>query len=36
MARYRFLKVPQLLAGAFAVAVLAIVLLSIFGGDWTK
>lgn len=36
MARYRFLKVPQLLAGAFAVAVLSIVLLSIFGGEWTK
>ncbi|MBE6381313.1 MAG: hydrogenase, partial [Lentisphaerae bacterium] len=36
MARYRFLKVPQLLAGAFAVAVLSIVLTSIFGGEWTK
>lgn len=36
MARYRFLKVPQLLAGAFAVAMLAIVLTAIFGGNWTR
>lgn len=36
MARCRFLKVPQLLAGAFAVAVLSIVLVAIFGGTWVK
>lgn len=36
MARNRFLKVPQLLSGAFAVALLAIVLAAIFGGEWTK
>jgi formate hydrogenlyase subunit 4 len=36
MARYRFLKVPQFLAGAFAVAVLAIVLTAIFGGEWAR
>ena len=36
MARWRFLKVPQLLAGAFAMALLAVVLLVIFGGDWKK
>ncbi len=36
MARYRFLKVPQLLAGALAIALLAIVLIAIFGGDFKK
>ena len=36
MARCRFLKVPQLLAAAFAVAVLAVVLVAIFGGRWTR
>lgn len=36
MARCRFLKVPQLLAAAFAVAMLAIVLVAIFGGEWTR
>ena len=36
IARYRFLKVPQLLAGAFAVALLAIVLVAIFGGENIK
>ena len=36
MARYRFLKVPQLLAGALAIGLLAIVLVAIFGGEWKK
>lgn len=36
MARYRFRKVPQFLAGALAVALLAIVLAAVFGGNWTK
>ena len=36
MARYRFLKVPQFLAGAFAVAVLSIVLTAIFGGEGAR
>ena len=36
MARCRFLKVPQLQAGALAIAVLAIVLIAIFGGEWNK
>lgn len=36
MARYRFLKVPQLLAGAFAVAMFAIVLVAIFGKEAVK
>ncbi len=36
MARYRFLKVPQLLAGALAVALLGIVLIAIFGGGFVK
>lgn len=34
MARYRFLKVPQLLAGALAIGLLAIVLVAIFRGEW--
>ncbi len=33
MARCRFLKVPQLLAGALAIGMLAIVLVAIFGGE---
>ena len=36
MARFRFLKVPQLLAGALAIGLLAIVLVAIFGGGWKK
>ena len=36
MARFRFLKVPQLLAGALAIGLLAIVLVAIFGGEWKK
>ena len=36
MARFRFLKVPQLLAGALALALLAVVLVVIFGGDLNK
>ena len=34
MARFRFLKVPQLLAGALAIGLLAIVLVAIFRGEW--
>ncbi len=36
MARYRFLKVPQLLAGAFGLAVIATVLLAVFGGGFQR
>ena len=34
MARFRFLKVPQLLAGALAIGLLAVVLVAIFRGEW--
>ena len=34
MARYRFLKVPQMLAGALCIAVLAVFFLIFFEGGW--